>query len=507
MPDADYDFLVLGSGIAGLYAALLAAPHGSTCIITKGAIRESNTRYAQGGIAAAVGADDSPERHLADTLRAGAGLCDEAAVRVLVTEAAARIRRLIELGVPFDTTDGAIALGREAAHSLPRILHAGGDRTGERIESTLVRRVEEAGIRVREALSVTALVVEDGRCTGVRGRAHGTGPTEEYRARRVILATGGAGQLYTLTTNATVATGDGIALAFQAGALVRDLEFVQFHPTALALPGRPTFLISEAVRGEGAILRAADGRRFMPDVHPDAELAPRDIVARAIAREMRRTRADHVWLDVTPLDPAHVIARFPGIYQHCLSEGLDLTRAPLPVAPAAHYLMGGVYTDIDGRTTLPGLLACGEVTSTGVHGANRLASNSLLETVVFAQRAVEVSCTAAGEAGAPDPHPVTPFDPGPPRRAPDRHTLQRLMGEDVGIERDAAGLEAAAAAIDGWPAARAGDDPELGGMTLLARLMVAAALARTESRGAHYRRDFPDPSPAWEGRHVAYRRA
>ena len=318
----EYDYCVLGSGIAGLYAALLAAQHGRTVLVTKGPIEESTTKYAQGGIAAAVGPDDSPEQHLADTLAAGAGLCDRAAVEVLVREAP------------------------------DRILHAGGARTGDAIESVMVRRVREAGVDVRDRHPVTALVQENGRMARIDALTPG-GARLRLHARHTILATGGAGRLYTLTTNPPVATGDGVALAWRAGAVVRDMEFVQFHPTALRLPGAPTFLLTEALRGEGAVLRAVDGRRFMPGAHPLGDLAPRDVVARAIAAEMRRTGADHVLLDISHADPAFVAARFPGVYAHCLQYELDITRQPVPVAPAAHYLMGGVYTDVDGRTTLP----------------------------------------------------------------------------------------------------------------------------------------------------------
>ena len=505
-----YDYLILGSGIAGLYAALLAAQHGRVGVLTKGPINESNTKYAQGGIAAAVGPGDSPAAHFDDTLRAGAGLCDPAAVRILVEEAPDRIRRLIELGVPFDTAEGALgreaamALGREAAHSASRILHAGGDRTGDAIETVMVRRVTEAGIDVLDRHTAIDLLIENGRCRG----AIATTPVGEpltVTADWTILATGGAGRLYTLTTNPEVATGDGIALAFRAGATVQDLEFIQFHPTALRLPELPAFLISESMRGEGAILRTLDGRRFMADYHPEAELAPRDIVARAIASEMQRTHSDHVLLDITHRDPEFSAARFPGIYRHCLQYELDITRQPVPVAPAAHYIMGGVLTDTWGRTTVPGLLACGEVACTGVHGANRLASNSLLETVVFAQRAVEASlqpdCGAAST-----PINAVPLDGRiTGLAAPDLPALQALLWQHAGIVRHREGLSTAAAILDGWRA-DAPSDPTLRNVALIGRLIVEAALRRRESRGAHFRSDFPAPSPAWEQR-LSFRHA
>ena len=499
-----YDYCVLGSGIAGLYAALLAARHGRTVVVTKGPIEESNTKYAQGGIAAAVGPDDSVEQHLADTLAAGAGLCDRAAVEVLVREAPDRIRRLTELGVPFDTAEGAVALGREGAHSRPRILHAGGDRTGDAIETVLVRRLREAGVAQRDRHAATGLILDGGRVAGVEALTP-QGETLRLRARHTILATGGAGRLYTLTTNPPVATGDGVALAWRAGAVVRDMEFVQFHPTALRIPGAPTFLLTEALRGEGAVLRAVDGRRFMHGAHPLGDLAPRDIVARAIAAEMRRTGADHVLLDISHADPAFVAARFPGVYAHCLRYELDITRRAAPVAPAAHYLMGGVYTDIDGRTTLPGLFACGEVAGTGVHGANRLASNSLLETVVFAQRAVEASREA--EAAAPVPEGTEALDLPGPTAAPDQPALQGLLWEHAGIVRDAGGLALAARIIDGWgPPVPGRQGVTLANMALVGRLVAAAAQRRRESRGAHYRSDFPQPDASWR-RHLSLRRA
>ena len=494
-----YDYLILGSGIAGLYAALLASQHGRTAVVTKGPIEESNTKYAQGGIAAAVGPGDSVARHRQDTLTAGAGLCDPEAVDVLVREAPDRIRRLTELGVPFDSDEGRVALGREGAHSRPRILHAGGDRTGDAIETVMVRRVGEAGVDVFDRHAVTRLRVEAGRVCGVEA-LDPDGRAVVLNAPRTILATGGAGQLYTLTTNPAVATGDGVALAWRAGAVVRDMEFVQFHPTALRLPGAATFLLTEALRGEGAVLRTpatagGGGRRFMPGYHPLAELAPRDVVARAIATEMRRTGADHVLLDITHADPDFVAARFPGVYQHCLRYELDITRSPAPVAPAAHYYMGGVYSDHWGRTTLPGLYACGEVANTGVHGANRLASNSLLETVVFAQRAVEASQRDAD--AAPAPAGTVALDLPAATAAPDRAALQSLLWSHAGIVRDADGLAAAAAVIDAWNPPRPGvEGATLANMALVGRLIVEAARRRTGSRGAHYRSDAPSGDAA-----------
>jgi len=514
-----YDYIIVGSGIAGLYAALLAREHGSVLVLTKGSIDDCNTRWAQGGIAAPIGRDDSAEKHLRDTIEAGAGLVNEEAARVLTSEAAARIGDLVRFGVPFDTQHGEIALAREGAHSEARVLHAGGDSTGAHIELTLASLARQEGITVLEYTIATEIMTgarsqEPGaRAKGVRALNTETGEVSEYRSRHLILATGGAGQMYRVSTNPAVATGDGIALAYRAGAEVMDMEFVQFHPTALKLPGVQPFLISEAVRGEGGVLRDAQGERFMPDYHPKAELAPRDIVARAIVTRMEATGADHVLLDVTHLDRGHVIARFPQIYRFCLDAGLDITREPIPVSPAAHYTMGGIRTNVWGETTLPGLYACGECACTGVHGANRLASNSLLETVVFAQRVVQRTIESPGRSaslteGAPDLTEAKAVEVGEATRA----ALQSLMWDAAGIVRDADGLSRAKAALSAWDGSFAGapgvaDRPlqELRDLVLCSRLVTEAALLREESRGAHYRCDFPESREEWR-RHITFRR-
>ncbi|MFQ5988095.1 MAG: L-aspartate oxidase, partial [Dehalococcoidia bacterium] len=378
-----YDYIIVGSGIAGLYTSLLAREQGSVLILTKGGIDECNTKYAQGGIAAAIGHGDSAELHYRDTIAAGAGLCDPEAVRILVEEAPDRITDLINFGVPFDTMDGEVALAREAAHSVPRILHAGGDATGEHIEVTLSRMARLAKIAILEYFLATEIIVDNGVVRGVRALDCRTGSVEEFHCRALILATGGGGRLFKLTTNPDVATGDGIALAYNAGAEITDMEFLQFHPTALRLPGVIPFLISEAVRGEGGILRNVEGRQFMFDYSPDGDLASRDIVARSILSETNKMGSDRVFLDVTHLPPHRVSARFPHIYRFCLDHGLDITKTLVPVAPAAHYMMGGVKTNAWGETNIAGLFAAGETACAGVHGANRLASNSLLEVVVF----------------------------------------------------------------------------------------------------------------------------
>ena len=386
-----YDYVILGSGIAGLYIALLAIQQGSVLILTKGSIDDCNTRYAQGGIATAMGNDDSPELHFKDTVAAGGGLCDAEAVRILTDEAADCIADLIRFGVPFDTLNGEITLTREAAHSVPRVIHAGGDATGEYIEVNLSRQVRSSSVNVLEHCLASRILIEDGKVKGVKALDSRTGSTDEYVCQFLILATGGAGRLFKYTTNSDVVTGDGIALAFEAGAEITDMEFFQFHPTVLCLPGVAPFLITEAMRGEGGILRNVESYRFMPDYAPEAELAPRDVVARSIIYEMKKTGSDRVFLDITHLSPRLITTRFPQIYRFCLSHGLDITRELIPVAPAAHYLMGGVKTNSWGETNISGLFAAGEVACTWVHGANRLASNSLLESVVFGKRVVQKS--------------------------------------------------------------------------------------------------------------------
>ena len=507
-----YDYVIVGSGIAGLYSALLAQEHGSVAIITKGHIDECNTQHAQGGIAAAIGKNDSPEMHFNDTIKAGAGLCDPEAVRILVTEAPDRIYDLIRYGVPFDTLDGEIALTREAAHSVARVLHAGGDATGEYIESTLSERVRMSPVTVLEYCLATEIVIKNGEVKGIRATDFRSGLSEDYACRSVILATGGAGRLYKYTTNFDTATGDGIALAYHAGAEITDMEFYQFHPTALHLPGVWPFLISEAVRGEGGILRNINGYRFMPDYIQEAELAPRDIVARSIIAEMKKTNSDKVFLDVTHLPAVKITTRFPHIYQFCLDHGLDITKDLIPVAPAAHYLMGGIKVNTWGETNIRGLFAAGETACTGVHGANRLASNSLLEVVVFSKRIIEKTLMPAAKSDLQAPqieyhHLSYPFASvgTPPLNL---QNLQSLLWDEVGIIRNGEGLKRAAGILSAWQkmAPMPVDRPsyELNAMITNARLVTEAALLREESRGAHYRTDFPEPLPAWQ-KHTVFK--
>jgi L-aspartate oxidase len=509
-----YDYVVVGSGIAGLYIALLAIERGSVLILTKGSIDDCNTKYAQGGIAVAMGKDDSPELHFKDTMAAGDGLNEAEAVRILTDEAADSIADLIGFGVPFDTVEGEITLTREAAHSVPRIMHAGGDATGEHIEVTLSRRVRSTSIRVLENCLAGEILVRNRKVTGVRALDSRTGQLEEYDCRFLVLATGGAGKLFKYTTNSDVVTGDGIAVAFEAGAEISDMEFFQFHPTVLRLPGVAPFLISEAVRGEGGILKNVEGRRFMPDYAPEAELATRDVVARSIVYEMKKTHSDRVFLDVTHLPSQFVTTRFPHIYHFCLDHGLDITRGLVPVAPAAHYLMGGVKVNVWGETNIAGLFAAGETACTGVHGANRLASNSLLESVVFSRRIVRrtemTGPPANSEASA-----VSRVYSVPEREALPKTSqlnlpiLQSLMWDKVGIIRSGKGLKEAAGILATWESRLPdpSDRPsyELNNLVLCARLMTEAASLREESRGAHFRTDFPQTSPEWQ-QHIVFRK-
>ncbi|WP_411114846.1 L-aspartate oxidase [Streptomyces sp. 029-5] len=533
----DADVVVVGSGVAGLTAALRCTAAGlRTVVVTKARLDDGSTRWAQGGIAAALGEGDTPGQHLADTLVAGAGLCDEEAVRTLVTEGPAAVRRLIGTGAHFDTSaTGELQLTREGGHHRRRIAHAGGDATGAEISRALVEAVRDAALRtVENALVLDLLTDEHGRTSGVTLHVMGEGQHDgvgAVRAPAVILATGGMGQVFSATTNPAVSTGDGVALALRAGAEVSDLEFVQFHPTVLFLgtgaEGQQP-LVSEAVRGEGAHLVDADGVRFMLGQHELAELAPRDIVAKAITRRMHERGAEHMYLDARHFGAAMWETRFPTILAACRAHGIDPVTEPVPVAPAAHYASGGVRTDLHGRTTVPGLYACGEVACTGVHGANRLASNSLLEGLVFAERiAADIAANrpdAAAEASGPAALPAAPAATVPlPLIAPEaRAGIQRIMSKGAGVLRSAASLSTAAAALEtvyeqaqdrpqdddqdgpghGKAAVPGVESWETSNLLCVARVLVAAALEREETRGCHWREDRPERDDTDWARHL-----
>jgi L-aspartate oxidase len=486
------DYIVIGSGVAGLRAALGLARNGRVAVLTKDRLDESNTEYAQGGVAVALSDDDEIDLHVEDTLNAGAGLCDEKAVRVLVEEGPRYITELIEWGAQFDREGGELAFTQEAAHSRRRILHAHGDSTGREIVRALLRRArQERHIEFHAHAATISLIVEDGRCAGVQYIHPNESVRCEMRARAVMLATGGAGQLFAQTTNPSIATGDGMAMAYAAGAEMCDLEFVQFHPTALALPDAPRFLLSEALRGEGAILRNHAGEAFAKNYDERGELAPRDVVARAIVAEMERTGAQWMSLDLTHLKSTFLRDRFPTIFETCLRYGLDLTKDLLPVSPAVHYVMGGVRSDTHGRTTLKGLYAAGEVTCTGVHGANRLASNSLLEGLVFGARAAEAAIADdLPHSTAAETEPVD-FELSQWRLDPrTKSRVQELMWRKVGLIRRASELKTAVAELSQLSADE-NVNQRTRNFATLGRLMAEAALWREESRGGHYRADFP----------------
>ena len=499
---SETDFLIIGAGVAGLRAAIELAPAGRVLVLTKREVTDSSTQYAQGGIAAALSDEDEISLHLQDTLNAGDGLCNPEAAKVLVEDAPERIDELISWGTQFDREGTKLTFGREGAHSRNRILHAHGDSTGQEILRALYAKAKTLhSISVREFEFSTDLLVENGRAQAVRILdEHGQHST--IYASAVMLATGGMGQLYANTTNPGVATADGVAMAYRAGAELTDLEFIQFHPTALYLKKAPRFLLSEALRGEGAHLRNMEMTRFMPKYHPLGELAPRDVVARAIMHELERSRAKDpvVYLDLTDLDAEHVRRRFPRIYATCMQYNIDITSELIPIRPAAHYAMGGVRTDLDGQTSLPGLYAAGEAAGTGVHGANRLASNSLLEGLVFGARSgkkMRDELKKASKPASKNP-PAAAYSNGPVAVPVENviSQIQELMWKQVGIVRTGSGLKQAIRVLDELEAPlqhpRTRREFEAMNLQLAGLLVARSALAREESRGAHYRTDFPD---------------
>lgn len=511
------DILIIGGGLAGIRAALGAPPNLSVLVVSKDGLRESNSSYAQGGIAGVLDPEDRFEDHVEDTLLAGGSLCERTVVERVIREAPQRIDELKAWGTNFDQTGGRLALGREGGHKRDRIVHALGDSTGKEVMRAVTERIHTLPyVSIWEKTFTIDLLTQSGACRGALVWNSEHGKTAIW-AKQTILATGGAGQLYRETTNPAVATGDGMALAYRAGAELRDLEFVQFHPTVLYIAGGSRHLISEATRGEGAWLVDRHGHRFMTDYDPRGELAPRDVVSLSIVSQMEKTRHPNVYLDMTHLDTQRVLSRFPGIAAQCAEFDLDITKDRIPVRPGAHYMMGGVTVDTEGRTTVPGLWAAGEISSTGLHGANRLASNSLLEALVYGAHAGEGAARAA--AAMCDNFAALPIENprvesvGEPLNLDDiRAALKSLMWRNVGVKREAEGLAEAQQNVKHWcryVLARQFFDPsgwELQNMISVARLMIDAALMREESRGAHVRIDYPTSDDAHWNRHITFRR-
>lgn len=512
LPHVETDVVVIGAGIAGLFTAIKASRHSRVILVTKKSLLESNTRYAQGGIAAVISDNDSPAYHRQDTLIAGAGLCDTKAVDVLVHEGPELVQDLIRLGTQFDVENGELALTKEGAHSQRRILHAHGDATGAEIVRALSERaLQNDRIEVWDDHFVVDLITGDGECYGALVQKP-DGQRIFVRGKATVLCSGGTGQLYRYTTNPEIATGDGIAMAYRAGAMIRDMEFVQFHPTSLCYPGAPRFLISEAVRGEGAVLRNIKGERFMEQYHPQLDLAPRDIVARAIVSEMERTKSTFVYLDITHESADLVKHRFPTIYEYCLKYGLDLSSDWIPVAPAAHYMMGGVRTDLHGETSVRRLYACGETSSTGVHGANRLASNSLSEAIVFGRRIVD------SLERLPPLESVPQLQENRGRREHSKQPmiekklkLQKIMLRYAGLVRNGKGLlkgydelKRQLPVFDACLTRR--EEYEFANLLTCALLTTRSALIREESRGGHYREDFSEKDDLMWRKHILQHR-
>ncbi|MBI4698590.1 MAG: L-aspartate oxidase [Nitrospirae bacterium] len=506
------DFLIIGGGVAGLRAAIELAPQGRVIVLTKDRLNEGSTGYAQGGIAVALSDEDEVRIHYEDTINAGDGLCDEEAVRSLVEKGPEFILELISWGAEFDKEGSKLDFTMEAAHSRKRILHSHGDSTGKELERVLVNKVRTFPSVSKYDFSFTRdLIIEDGRCIGVS--AIKNDEIKNIFARAVILATGGAGRLFSRTTNPPITTADGMAIAYRAGAVLKDMEFVQFHPTSFYSTSAPQFLLSESLRGEGAFLRNINGKRFMPEYHPMADLAPRDAVARAIVSEMVKTGAPHVYLDLTHLEAPFTKKRFPLIYSTCLTFNVDITKDLIPVSPAAHYIMGGVKTNLKGETSIKGLFAAGEVACTGVHGANRLASNSLLEGLVFGAETGRTAAQYAVNIKKPDAAPaLNKKNP----ETPDldlqkmKDTMRRTMWDKVGIIRCRESLSEAKNKFNEWDhvlkaALLSRQELELKNMLTVSHLITDACLLREGSIGAHYRSDFKDRGKNWK-RHTECQR-
>jgi len=515
------DFLIIGGGVAGLRAAIELAQNGEVLVVTKDAPTESSSEYAQGGVAVALSDEDEISIHFEDTIRAGDGLCLRKAVGTLVEEGPTRIRELILWGAEFDKEGTKLAFTQEAAHTKRRILHAQGDSTGKEIMRVLIDKVRSASTVSKIDFAFTRdLIIENNRCIGAVVCQQSLRKVLIISARAVLLATGGAGQLYGRTTNPAVATGDGMAMAFRANAALVDMEFVQFHPTALFRPGAPQFLLSEAMRGEGGMLKNIHGLRFMDRYDPARELAPRDVVTRAIHAEMAATKSNNVFLDMTHLTAEYVTQRFPRIYRTCKDLGIDITKEPIPVSPAAHYIMGGVKTNLWGATNVPGLFAAGETACTGVHGANRLASNSLLEGLVYGERAGRGAARYARKrvnrhpgvqrAAVQGTRDLPPHSGRLPDLSETRSSLKKLMWEQVGIVREKKGLASALKQLNAWDRNMKGLAPdrsvfEIRNMITTAQLITRSALQREGSVGAHFRTDFPTKGKNWRKRTVIKR--
>jgi L-aspartate oxidase len=498
----EFDTVIIGSGLAGLTSAYYSSEFGSVGIITESELDTSNSYYAQGGIAAAIAEDDSPEQHMKDTLIAGRGLCDEDAVKVMVNEGKDRVLEFIQMGMQFDSMNGKIVLGLEGAHSRRRILHAGGDATGKKLTCFILQKVkEQKNIKAFEYTTAVKILTNNGNVAGVQTLDFKTGKNMLFKTKAVILATGGLSRIFERSTNPHTATGDGIALAWEAGAQIADIEFIQFHPSALSISGEEAYLISEAVRGEGAWLLNQDGKRFMKDIHSLAELAPRDVVAYHIFREIQNSEKDCVYLSLRHLNAEKIKARFKNIYLHLKNLGIDLTRDLIPVAPAAHYMVGGIRTNLNAETNIKGLFVCGEAASTGVMGANRLASNSLLECLVFGKRASQSAAILPWpQENLPDVQPIELSQKNEKIYMENRNIIARQMMKNLGVVRNRHGLEEA---LDLFGSILLRYDDYKNDYNLLkikisatvCMLIAQAALKREESRGGHIRTDFPEENP------------